>query len=81
MLFDQFGTMMQAAIHGLGVALMPTYLSESEIAHGRLIAPEETEPASLGACYLVWPERTDQLRALAKLRDWLASEFRGTRKA
>lgn len=80
MLFDQFGTMMQAAIHGLGVALMPTYLSESEIAHGRLIALEKTEPVSLGAYYLVWPDSSDQMPVLAKFHDWLGGEFQGLRR-
>jgi DNA-binding transcriptional LysR family regulator len=36
MLFDQFAPMTQAAVHGLGVALLPAFLAEPEIAEGRL---------------------------------------------
>ena len=37
MLFDQFATMTQGAIHGLGVALIPLFLIERDLAEGRLI--------------------------------------------
>lgn len=74
MLFDQFSTMIQAVIHGLGVALLPTYLVEDEIRSGRLrIVLGGPEP-SLGKYYLVWPSGRPEPHPLAKFRDWLAAE-------
>lgn len=70
---DQFSTITQAALHGLGVALMPDYLVEPEIAAGRLVpafgAPVEAE----GAYWLVWPREKARLPALRLFRDWLAT--------
>ena len=37
MLFDQFAPMIQAVIHGLGVALLPEFLAKPELADGRLV--------------------------------------------
>lgn len=74
MLFDQFATMAQGAVHGLGVALLPTFLIGRDLAEGRLVPVFGDEVPALGAYYLVWP--TDQLpRApLVSFRDWLAVE-------
>ncbi|UWQ34707.1 LysR family transcriptional regulator [Leisingera sp. M527] len=73
-IYDQFATITQAALHGLGVALMPDYLVEQDLATGRLVAlhpePVETE----GAYYLVWPERKSNAPALMKFRTWLAGK-------
>ncbi|WP_027258944.1 LysR family transcriptional regulator [Leisingera aquimarina] len=73
-IYDQFATITQAALHGLGVALMPDYLVEQDLATGRLLAlhpePVETE----GAYYLVWPERKTNAPALQKFRGWLAGK-------
>ena len=38
MLFDQFATMTQGAIHGLGIALLPLFLIARELAENRLTA-------------------------------------------
>ncbi|KIC11390.1 LysR family transcriptional regulator [Leisingera sp. ANG-M1] len=73
-IYDQFATITQAALHGLGVALMPDYLVEQDLATGRLVAlhgePAETE----GAYYLVWPERKSSAPSLVKFREWLAGK-------
>lgn len=73
MLFDQFATMAQAAIHGLGLALLPTFLIEEHLAAGRLV------PAFGGAVpahgyWLVWPEARPERAPLASFRVWLADE-------
>lgn len=53
-LFDQFSTMIAAATHGLGAAIVPTYLIESELAQGTLIILGQ--PAgSEGMYYVVRP--------------------------
>ncbi len=74
MLYDQFSTITQAAVHGLGVALLPEYLIEQELATGRLIALARTPAAGLGDYYLVWPEARQAEPSLALFRDWLATQ-------
>lgn len=74
-LFDQFSTMMQAAIFGLGVALLPTYLIEEELAQGRLIRAWKGPDVSLGAYFLVWPDAKPIPEPLRSFRDWLETQL------
>ncbi len=73
MRFDQFAPMIEAAVHGLGVALLPDFLAEADLASGRLVALEPARPGG-GAYWLVWPETARGSPALAAFRDWLAAE-------
>lgn len=72
-MYDQFATITQAALHGLGVALMPDYLVEQDLAIGRLVAPFGPAIEAQGAYYLVWPRRKSHDPALVMFRDWLAT--------
>ena len=74
MLFDQFAPMTQAAIAGLGVALLPDYLAASEIAEGRLVPLLERAVAGVGAYWLVWPQARANFPPLEAFRTWLAGE-------
>lgn len=74
MLFDQFATMMQGAIHGLGAALMPTFLIERELEAGRLVPVYGGPIPSAGGYHLVWPKDREERGPLASFRAWLASE-------
>lgn len=69
---DQFSTITQAALHGLGVALLPDYLAEQDLATGKLIRAWGGPTEANGAYYLVWPQEKSTDPALAKFRDWLA---------
>ncbi len=73
-LYDQFSTITQAALHGLGVALMPEYLIEQDLATGRLIALSPTAIEAKGAYYLVWPRNKSRDQSLTEFRHWLASK-------
>lgn len=73
MLFDQFATMAQAAVHGLGLALLPTFLVADDLAQGRLIPAFGPPVPALGAYYLVWPEARPERPPLASFRAWLAA--------
>ncbi len=75
MLFDQFATMTQAAIHGLGLALIPTFLIARDLAEGRLVPAFGAPVPALGAYYLVWPAATPPRAPLASFRDWLKAEI------
>ncbi len=70
---DQFSTISQAALHGLGAALLPNYLVEQELATGKLIAAFPDAVETVGAYYLVWPKIKGDDPSLREFRHWLAS--------
>ncbi len=74
MIHDQFATITQAALHGLGVGLMPDYLIEQDLATGRLVALHPDSEDIGGAYYLVWPRSKARNPALLQFRDWLAGQ-------
>ncbi|MGV6875795.1 LysR family transcriptional regulator [Pseudochelatococcus sp. B33] len=74
MLFDQFAPMTQSAIAGLGVALLPDYIAEPELADGRLV-PLFTPVTGTGAYWLVWPTARASYPPLEAFRNWLAGEI------
>lgn len=74
MVFDQFAPMVEAAVHGLGVALLPQFLARAEMAHGRLTALFDGPVAGAGAYYLVWPKTGAWYPPLQAFRGWLAGQ-------
>ncbi len=74
MLFDQFATMAQGAIHGLGAALLPVFLIERELAEHRLIPAFGGPVKSLGSYFLVWPKAHPPRAPLASFHHWMAAE-------
>lgn len=74
MTYDQFPTIVQAALHGLGVALLPDFLVQQEISDGRLQIAIGGPEQSLGDYWLVWPKARRDDPALSAFRDWLAGE-------
>ena len=71
--FDHFYMMIQAAIAGLGVALLPRFLVNEELASGRLIVVASHELESSAAYWLVYPESKAHLPAVTCFRDWALS--------
>ncbi len=74
MLFDQFATLTQGAIHGMGAALIPTFLIQRELAEGRLTPIFGPAIPAHGAYYLVWPDTRPERAPLRSLRLWLQAE-------
>lgn len=74
MTFDQFSTMAQAAVHGLGVALLPTFVAEPYLGAGTLELAAPDRQDSIGSYYLVWPAARPETAALRLFRNWLAGE-------
>ena len=74
MMFDQFSTMAQAAIHGLGVALLPTFLAETYLTSGQLALASNHATQSIGSYYLVWPKERPENGALTSFRAWLRQQ-------
>lgn len=75
MLFDQFATMIQAAIHGLGAALLPVFLIERELAEGRLRPVFGGPVRALGSYYLVWPKDPAPRAPLISFRTWISGQL------
>jgi LysR family glycine cleavage system transcriptional activator len=75
MVFDQFATMTQAAIHGLGIALLPIYLAERDMADGRLVLAYGGSFESVGSYYLVWPRNRPGRQPLLSFRRWLEGQI------
>lgn len=73
MRFDQFATMHQAAVSGMGVAMLPNFLVSSDLASGKLVSVQKGAIAGPGAYYLVWPEQKADYPPLRAFRHWLAS--------
>ncbi len=77
MMVDQFSMMIQAAISGLGVALLPHYLAEVEIAEGRLVPVLRSAVPMRGAYWLVWPDAKSGDAPLSEFKSWLLAEAAG----
>ena len=74
MLFDQFATMSQAAIHGLGVALLPVFMIEDALRDGRLVVAWPVRGRGLGSYYLVWPKDSPARAPLVAFREWISGQ-------
>jgi LysR family glycine cleavage system transcriptional activator len=74
--FEQFAMVAQAAVAGLGMAIVPRFLVEEELASGQLVQPFARPVESGQAYWLVYPENRADRPALAAFRDWLLDECR-----
>lgn len=74
MMFDQFEMLIQAARHGLGLALLPTFLIEQELTVGTLIPALPQAVTSAYGYHLVCPSERATYAPLVAFREWLASE-------
>ncbi|WP_103333039.1 LysR family transcriptional regulator [Pseudotabrizicola formosa] len=75
MVFDQFATMTQAAIHGMGVALLPLFLIGDALQTGALVPAWTARGHGLGSYYLVWPRDVPPRPPLIAFRDWIAGQI------
>jgi DNA-binding transcriptional LysR family regulator len=65
---------LQAAIVGLGVALVPEYDLGDDLASGRLVIPVKHTCPSDRAYYLVSPEHKSESPVLGAFRAWLLGQ-------
>jgi|TARA_R110000796_G_scaffold64786_1_gene149945 DNA-binding transcriptional LysR family regulator len=71
---ELFSMLAKAAMHGMGVALIPPFLIRDELDSGRLITPCPHSFESDHAYHLVIPERKAESATLQAFRDWLMQE-------
>ncbi|WP_281976439.1 LysR family transcriptional regulator [Pseudorhizobium flavum] len=74
MRFEQFGSVGQACAAGLGVALMPLFLIDSELATGQLVQAYPHQMRSPSAYYAVAPLTKTDFRPVVAFRSWLLEE-------
>jgi LysR family glycine cleavage system transcriptional activator len=72
--YEHYYMIGQAAVAGLGVALLPTLLVADDLAARRLIEPFKVAYESGEAYYLAYPESKREDRRLAVFRSWLVGE-------
>lgn len=72
-IFSHTSMVLQAAIHGQGVALGHSVLAQPEIDAGRLVLPFSEVLVSKNAYYVVCREEQDELGKIAAFRDWMLS--------
>lgn len=73
--FEQLSMVIQAAVAGLGIALMPKFLVETEIELGQLHVPFPLAVKSPQSYYLAYPEKNVSKPAVIKFRDWILGEI------
>lgn len=77
MLFDELATAAAAAVAGLGVALLPTFLFEEELKRSSLVCAIDRPMQTNGGYYLFWPTDRAEFPPLVAFRQWLVDEMRG----
>lgn len=74
---ELFSMAVQAAVQGLGVALVPDYAAQDELQRGLLISPFAGTWDSGRAYYLICPQESAATGPLKAFRHWLGQEVRG----
>jgi LysR family glycine cleavage system transcriptional activator len=74
--FDQSALAIEAAASGLGIALAPAVLVQSDLANGRLVRLDSAEVHEPFAYYLVYPADRRDREAVKAFRGWLFTELR-----
>ena len=65
---------LQAVKSGLGVGLLPSYLTEDDLDSGSLIAPFQVRVTSPGAYYLIIPREKTDLPRVKAFREWVLDQ-------
>jgi len=73
MAFEQFSIIAQAAVAGLGVALLPKFLIQSELRRKELVVVLDLPTKSGAGYYLVTPIDRSDYAPVAAFRDWMLS--------
>lgn len=72
--YELFSMLSQAAMHDMGIALIPPFLIQRELEEGRLVVANAHALASHKAYYLMIAERKVESASMKAFRDWLVAE-------
>ncbi|MBL4800704.1 MAG: LysR family transcriptional regulator [Emcibacter sp.] len=75
MIFEQFALVTQAAISGLGVAILPRFLIQSELERGELVILLDLPIKSAEGYYLITPTHRTSYAPTIALRKWLLEQI------
>ena len=70
-IFSHSSMVLQAAVHGQGVALGNSVLAKPDIDAGRLVIPFSHYLESKNAFYLVFRESQSELGKIVSFKDWM----------
>jgi LysR family glycine cleavage system transcriptional activator len=76
--FEHFAMVLQAAVSGLGIAVVPRFLAEEELREGQLVLPFAGAAVRGRSYWLAYPEAKKDLPPLRAFRAWLLAEARRT---
>lgn len=71
---DGFSIVIQAAIAGIGVAVLPKPVAEQSIELGLLFEPFNFQVSSGGSYYLLYPEHRGSREKVRAFKEWLLAE-------
>lgn len=75
--YELFSMLAQAAMHDMGIALIPPFLIQRELEEKRLVVANRNALSSIKAYYLMIPERKVESASLRAFRDWLVKQANG----
>jgi LysR family transcriptional regulator, glycine cleavage system transcriptional activator len=73
-IFSHSTMVLQAAVHGQGIALGNNVLAQPELDAGRLVCPFDEILMSKNAFYLVCQERQAEAGRIQAFRDWVLAK-------
>lgn len=73
-IFSHSAMVIQAAVHGQGIALTNNVMAKNEIDSGRLVCPFSEVLVSKNAFYLVCQENQAELGKIAAFRQWILAQ-------
>ncbi len=74
--FELFSMHTEAAIQGIGIALLPRLLIEEELKRGVLIPASQHDYLSDRSYYLIYPEQKSDSASLGVFREWIDEQAR-----
>lgn len=75
--FDTFHMCLSAAQAGCGVALVPSYLAQTELVEGKLVVPWPHRTRSKGAYFVAFSEHAAEVPKVRSLVDWIREQAAG----